>query len=323
LHAIEPVLRVQETLPAELKSISVGLDRAAMRMFEPLPPLPERWLNGHKRRPPPKGTVLFRMPYVATLTLNDTNGKAIKTKRLAATVAEGPVEMMERLGAELRHVLDQRPNLPVIVVQDGAPELWNLVEAWFRDFDVPIEMKLIDRYHVEERLAQVAEIVERDEVARRRLLGQWRDWLDRSDRGIRRICAQIEARLYETLHGDPTTEFLRAFDPDDTSLWHPRRSRMPTRLLEQQGAGHLGYFTRYAGKMAYATARARGFPIGSGPTEGACKSVVSVRCKRSGQRWSEVGASACLHMRTLALNERLEGAIQQHARLQRLRLDGN
>jgi hypothetical protein len=55
--------------------------------------------------------------------------------------------------------------------------------------------------------------------------------------------------------------------------------------------------------------------IGSGPTEGSCKSVVAVRCKRSSQRWFETGASVVLQLRTLSLN-----AIRHHERRQIERL---
>jgi hypothetical protein len=74
--------------------------------------------------------------------------------------------------------------------------------------------------------------------------------------------------------------------------------------------GHVAYFENNAPKIRYATARKRGFPIGSGVTEGACKSVIAVRFKRSGQRWFEPGVSACLHLRTMHLNQRLGPSFQ-------------
>ena len=43
-------------------------------------------------------------------------------------------------------------------------------------------------------------------------------------------------------------------------------------------------------------------------TEGACKSVVTARLKRSGQRWSERGLSGCLTVRALLLSERLRSS---------------
>jgi len=197
----------------------------------------------------------------------------------------------------------------VVVVQDGAPELWNLVEEWFANFNVPIEMKLLDRYHLDERLAEIAEILERDKRDRRRLLETWRASLDRGDGAIRRICKQIEDRSYREAPPATTTDD----DPDaihpfgDDFDWEPdpipRFARHSTNIIE----GHLGYCANNKERMKYATARKRGFPIGSGVTEGACKSVIACRLKRSGQRWFESGASACLQLRTLHLNGRLKG----------------
>jgi hypothetical protein len=52
----------------------------------------------------------------------------------------------------------------------------------------------------------------------------------------------------------------------------------------------------------------RGLPIGSWVTEGACKSVVNVRAKRSGQRWSQRGLTAALHLRAMHESYRFDGS---------------
>jgi hypothetical protein len=87
-----------------------------------------------------------------------------------------------------------------------------------------------------------------------------------------------------------------------------------------QGEEHVRCFRRHACKMKYKSTRQRGFPIGSGPTEGSCKSVVAVRCKRSSQRWFETRASVVLQLRALSLDGRLGGAIRHHERRQMERL---
>ena len=65
-----------------------------------------------------------------------------------------------------------------------------------------------------------------------------------------------------------------------------------------------GYFTRNRDKMDYAGYRARGLPIGSGPVEAACKTVVGARLKRSGMRWTKVGGQNVLNLRTPVLSKR-------------------
>jgi hypothetical protein len=318
LPIIEPVIRASEVMPEHAASISVGIDRTTIPIAEQLPALPERWhrKRKRKRRQPPPITVAYRMAYVATIAVHDKHGSTITSKRIAATADEGPVEMMERLGGELQQLRAQRGDIPILVVQDGAPELWNLVEEWFANFDLPIEMQLIDRYHLDERLAQVAELIERNEKSRREILDTWRRSLDRSDTAIRTICREIDARLYNRRRR--TT--LQPNNPNAAWLGRefglvriPKFTSNTVSLVE----GHVGYCKRYFDKMRYASARKRGFPIGSGVTEGACKSVVASRFKRSGQRWFESGASACLQMRTLHLNGRLERSILLHAHLRR------
>jgi len=56
-------------------------------------------------------------------------------------------------------------------------------------------------------------------------------------------------------------------------------------------------------QMRYDVFRAKGYQIGSGPVEGACKHVVGDRLKRSGMIWSRAGSSATLALRIIWLNE--------------------
>lgn len=312
LPIIEPALREQQERPSNAASVSIGIDRTTIPMAEPTGLLPAYW-NPSRRVAPPV-TVAYRMAYVATVALNDANGNAIKTTRFAATADEGPVAMMERVGAEVQHTLRLSPALPVICVQDGAPELWNLVEQWFADFGIDIEMRLIDRYHVEERLAALATLFESREEQRARLLTRWRVALDKSDRAMKKICEQIMDRAYFPAVCPDVPDPTDPWYADAIEGWEddrePRFDANTTRIVD----GHLTYLrgNEEARRMRYATARARGYPIGSGVTEGACKSVIACRLKRSGQRWSPRGAAACLRLRTLHLNGQLERAINFH-----------
>ena len=46
----------------------------------------------------------------------------------------------------------------------------------------------------------------------------------------------------------------------------------------------------------------KGYPIGSGVVEGACKHLVKDRMERTGMRWSLEGAQAILELRAVDLN---------------------
>ena len=122
----EPWLRVAEPMLDGVHSISVGLDRTTVPMAEPIAnaPIPEPRI---RRRPRPV-SVAYRMAYVGTVTLHDDHGRALVTKRFGATPHEGPDELLDRIAGELIHQR-ARYDVAISVIQDGAPELWNLVAA--------------------------------------------------------------------------------------------------------------------------------------------------------------------------------------------------
>lgn len=64
------------------------------------------------------------------------------------------------------------------------------------------------------------------------------------------------------------------------------------------------YFENQVHRMDYPIYRAKGWLIGSGPVEAACKQVVNQRLKCSGMRWSESGADAVCHLRALFRSEK-------------------
>ena len=56
-------------------------------------------------------------------------------------------------------------------------------------------------------------------------------------------------------------------------------------------------------RMRYGVFRAKGYDIGSGAVEGACKYVVGKRLKQSGMIWTRQGSSTTLALRIIWLNE--------------------
>ena len=60
--------------------------------------------------------------------------------------------------------------------------------------------------------------------------------------------------------------------------------------------------------MRYAELSERGFMIGSGIVEAACKTLVAQRLKQSGMRWSASGAQAILTPRGWDQSERFDQA---------------
>ena len=67
----------------------------------------------------------------------------------------------------------------------------------------------------------------------------------------------------------------------------------------------LGCYMIRQDHFHYASLANDGLHSGSGVTEGACKSLIAARAKRSGQRWTKNGITAVLALRSLLVSERL------------------
>jgi hypothetical protein len=65
----------------------------------------------------------------------------------------------------------------------------------------------------------------------------------------------------------------------------------------------VSYFANQVHRMDYPRYLAKGWQIGSGPVESACKTVVNLRLKGAGMRWGEDGADALGHLRALFRSE--------------------
>jgi hypothetical protein len=65
----------------------------------------------------------------------------------------------------------------------------------------------------------------------------------------------------------------------------------------------VGYFRNQRHRMDYPAYLSRGWYIGSGAVESACKTVVNQRLKGAGQRWGEGGSHAVCHVRALYRGE--------------------
>jgi len=65
----------------------------------------------------------------------------------------------------------------------------------------------------------------------------------------------------------------------------------------------ITYYENHQHQMNYAQYREKKYPIGSGVTEAACKTLVKQRLCCSGMRWKEKGAGIILSLRALVLTK--------------------
>jgi len=84
----------------------------------------------------------------------------------------------------------------------------------------------------------------------------------------------------------------------------------------------VGYSLRNRPYMRDDEDRARGWPIGTGVVEGACRHRVKDRMEQSGLRWTTAGAQAVLDLRAVRLNGHWDTSWQFHQRQPHERLYG-
>jgi hypothetical protein len=84
--------------------------------------------------------------------------------------------------------------------------------------------------------------------------------------------------------------------------------RLRPRQAEGQEAVRkaMGYFETNANRMRYARFRSQGLFVGSGVVEAGCKTIIGLRLKQSGMRWTVKGANAIIALRCADLSGRWE-----------------
>jgi hypothetical protein len=158
-----------------------------------------------------------------------------------------------------------------IALSDGGSGLEDFLQTQFPR----VEVVILDFYHAAEHLGTLAKaLCPGDEAAAQELQGTW--------------CQQLKHE-----GGQVLLATLRALD-----LRGKRSAVRATYVAE------VGYFANQVHRMDYPAYRARGWQIGSGPVESACKRVVGQRLKGAGMRWGEDGADAVCHLRALFLSDK-------------------
>ena len=137
---------------------------------------------------------------------------------------------------------------------------------------------------------------------------------------------RLDAVILDFYHAsEHLGDFAKAWHPSDAAAAEAAHAAWSHRLKHEGGAailawlegldiaGHpraqpaweevVTYFRNQCHRMDYPGYRAKGWQIGSGPVEAACKTVVGQRLKGSGMRWGEDGADALCHLRALWRSE--------------------
>jgi hypothetical protein len=181
-------------------------------------------------------------------------------------------------------ILAQRPDLKIVLLCDGAKEMWNLLDSQFttEPFDTKkyIVTRLIDFWHAVEKLAPAAKILV-GEADAKPLLARWKLLL--------RNASSARATILDELISSGKEDVQVGKDKPVHNA--------------------ITYLTNNANRMDYAQARREHLPIGSGSVEATCKCLVNVRMKRAGSRWKTRTGEHVIQLRALALSDRWDDAM--------------
>jgi hypothetical protein len=212
----------------------------------------------------------WREAMTGTIALYDRTGERKHTIYVGAAPEHGKATFEARMEREMAHVKRLYPQARWIGIADGARSNW--------DFLAPhVDEQVLDFYHAVEYVARAADALFADGAARARE-------------------AWLESRCSMLKHDwNGASKLLEEWTAADTQGWKAERRKM----LQES----IRYFDNHLRQMHYKRYQDMGWPIGSGVTEAACKTLVKQRLCRAGMRWTEQGAQVILSLRALLLSE--------------------
>lgn len=200
-------------------------------------------------------------------------------------------EGSENTIARLKKAADQR--LPVgnelVCILDGERSLWALVSAYF-----PSAFFVLDVFHVLEHLGKAA--------------------LCFYDEGSPQARGFVTERLRMLLHGKAG----RMIGGLKQMLSKQELSGTKRHCLEQV----IGYLERNRKHMRYEICLAKGYPIGSGVIEGACRNLINDRLELTGMSWTIQGAESVMRLRAVQINKDWDAFWTYRRQSERRRLYG-
>jgi hypothetical protein len=231
----------------------------------------------------------FHEGSVGTLAFFDLEGRRLKTTYLARMPEPNKATLVAQLESEVQSVLAERPELNVCFASDGAEPQWDsleMIEVRLPDDCTGHRMRLVDLFHLAEYLQMAATAVHpKSPTEAKALADSWRETLKERDDGPTSVIASL--------------------------LYHRRKLPKGPRRKDFNKA--LRYVIRQhrRGRTRYAEAKRRNYPVGTGITEAAAKTVVNTRMKRAGARYEQHGGQTIMLFRAAILSNRFDAVHQE------------
>lgn len=223
-----------------------------------------------------KNAMVGSITFYGGVLADEKTPERLSSRYVSHMPEEKAVTFKAKFEAELDAAQAQAPNEVVkVLICDGARGIWNYVDESDRYTDYE---KLIDYWHTLEHLSLAAEaLFGKGTNEAKYWYGKYARYLLDKDDGAQRA---IRSMAYYEKYGGLS----------------------PARKADL--ACQQTFLMRNQHRMTYASFRQRGLPIGSGPVEAACKTLVKTRMCRSGMRWTRQGGQRILDLRTYVKSNR-------------------
>jgi len=296
---IEAVVRGESRVPEGTRTVQVGMDGVMVAMDgehtkprgrktdTPAAPRHERHYGAAPAGPAAsddKGGAAYHEASVGTVSYFDVKGECLETVYFARMPEYRKEALAASLEEELKLVVAEHPDIQVALASDGALTHWEHLSGMQER--LPDEVKtrsrqLLDFCHGAKYLFDAAKLVHGDTADATVVAEGWRSNLRHRQDGP-----------------DIVIRSLR-YHRDDVASRADTREELDT---------IVDFFVdhRKHGRLAYKAAANDAFPIGTGTTEAAAKTVVNVRMKRSGARYESHGGQTILNFRTAVLSKRFD-----------------
>ena len=228
--------------------------------------VPQQGPQGEKRE--------CRMPWVA-MVFNPQPAEQAPRRRIWETRYVAGLMSLDDIGGQLRaecQAVDVSRADVVIGLIDGGNGLENCLISALGGIAGAMEF-ILDFYHASEHLLEFTKLFCRDDEVRQQQMKAW--------------CHTLKQEGGESL--------IRELELLEMPALSPQASEEHRKLS--------GYLRNNQHRMDYPTYVSRGWQIGSGMVEAACKTVVCQRLKESGMRWREPGTTALCQLRALYKSE--------------------
>ena len=295
-------IRAAEPLPEETCVLCASLDGVNVLLSEP-----GKKKGRPNERPHEDGSretlspTSYKNAMVGSLSFYGEvpEGKVTPERLASRYAARMPEDRAPTLKAKFEQELQETEyrlsdDVVRIALCDGARGLWTYIDdkPMYDDYE-----KLVDYHHTTEHLSKAAEAV-------------FGKGSPNAQNWYNKYCAKLKGEK------GGAKRVLRSLDYHERTI---RLSRSRREALDTERT----FFTRNESRMDYARFREHGWPIGSGPVEAACKSVVKTRLCRSGMRWSRNGGQHILSLRTYVKSDRWNAMWKQYKRIERSRSPSN